>query len=69
MEEDENLLLGKINQSESESIKRNKMKPVQKHKAMETRQSSGGEIQGALKRPPVCLRTGQNYEKCLSQLC
>lgn len=55
MEEDENLLLGKINLAES--IKRSKIKLVQKPKAMETRHSSGGEIQGALKRPPVCLRT------------
>lgn len=42
--EDENLLLGKINLSEYS--KRSKIKLVQKHKAMETRQSSGGEIQG-----------------------
>lgn len=41
MEEDKNLLLGK-----KKSIKRSKIELVQKYKAMETRQSSGGEIQG-----------------------
>lgn len=44
MEEDKKLLLGKTNLSKS--IKRSKIKLVQKCKAMETRQSSGGEIQG-----------------------
>lgn len=44
MEEDENLLLSKINPSES--IKSSKIKLVQNRNAMETGQSSGGEIEG-----------------------
>lgn len=63
MEEDENLLLGKINLSEY-----SKRSKVQKHTAMETRQSSGGEIQrGPQETTHLFRNTMKNVcDKCVA---